>query len=133
MGAITTQKSSSLVENGVVSNLRARLPPALHLPCFRAPACRPVEVTPLYEVVREPDPPHDLYLNGHQLDGKPVMPIAAVIELLAEVASQGRPELEVVGLRDIHAPTGIALDDGPMTVRVAAQPAGHTLARRGWR
>ena len=74
------------------------------------------------EVVRVLDPSHDLYLNGHQLYGKPVMPIAAVIELMAEVASQGWPELEVVGLRDIKVFRGIVVDDGPIEVRVAARP-----------
>jgi len=78
------------------------------------------------EVIRMLDPSQDLYLDAHQLDGKPVMPIAAVIELMAEVASQGWPELEVVGLRDIHVLKGIVIEEDPMTVRVAARPEPHS-------
>jgi len=73
------------------------------------------------EVVRTLDPAHDLYLRDHQLDGKPVLPAAMAMELMAEVAQQGWPDLEVVGLRDLRVLRGVILEDGPKTVRLVAR------------
>src|SRR2546423_62472 len=38
------------------------------------------------EIVRTLDPEHDLYLQDHRLDGRPVLPFAVALELMAEVA-----------------------------------------------
>ncbi len=73
------------------------------------------------EVVRTLDPSHDLYLRDHQLDGKPVLPVAMATELMAEVARQGWSDLEVVGLRDLQVVRGVVLERGPKTVRLIAR------------
>jgi hypothetical protein len=73
------------------------------------------------EVVRTLDPAHDLYLRDHQLDGKPVLPAAMAIELMAEVAQQGWPDLKVVGLRDLRVLRGVVLENGLKTVRLVAR------------
>jgi hypothetical protein len=78
------------------------------------------------ELVRELDPAHDLYLQHHRLDGHPVLPMAMAMELMAEVAAQGWPELEVAAVRDLQVLQGIVLRDGVRAVRVVAHPQGSS-------
>jgi NAD(P)-dependent dehydrogenase (short-subunit alcohol dehydrogenase family)/acyl carrier protein len=68
------------------------------------------------------DPARDLYLNDHQLDGKPVFPLTMAMELMAEVASAGWPDLHVVAVRQLRLLRGLVLEDGPLPVRIIATP-----------
>jgi hypothetical protein len=61
-------------------------------------------------------------LLDHQLDGRPVMPMAMGLELLAEVASSVRDGFHVVAVRDLRVLRGITLDNGPKPLRVVASP-----------
>lgn len=74
------------------------------------------------EIVRPLDPAHDLYLNDHRLEGHPVFPFAMAIELMAEVAAAGRPELEVRSVRQVRLLRGITVDQTGQPVRVTARP-----------
>jgi NAD(P)-dependent dehydrogenase (short-subunit alcohol dehydrogenase family) len=74
------------------------------------------------EAVRELDPAFDLYLLDHQLDGRPVMPMAMGLELLVEVASSGREGLQVARVRDLRVLRGVTLDNGPQPLRIWASP-----------
>jgi NAD(P)-dependent dehydrogenase (short-subunit alcohol dehydrogenase family) len=74
------------------------------------------------EIVRSLDPFREPYLRDHQLDGKPVLPMAVACELMAEVASMSAPGLEVIAIRDLRVLQGIVLDNGPQTVRIVARP-----------
>lgn len=81
------------------------------------------------EVTRLLDPDRDRYLHDHRLDGHPVLPVAAAMELMAEVAALARPGHEVAELRDVQLLKGVILDDGPRSVTVratAAQPIGES-------
>jgi len=69
---------------------------------------------------RELDPSHDLYLTDHQLDGKPVMPMAIALELLSEVVVSGWPDLHLTAFRELRVLCGIWLEDGPSALRVVA-------------
>jgi len=73
------------------------------------------------QLVRTLDPSHDLYLRDHQMDGKPVLPVAVAMELMAEVVAQSWPDLEVTRLRDISVLRGLVFEDGPETIRVVAR------------
>lgn len=75
----------------------------------------------MVEAVRTLDPSHDLYLLDHCIDESPVLPVAVAMELMAEVAQQGWPDLEVVGVRELQLLKGVVLDNGPRTVRVVAR------------
>ncbi|MGQ0774801.1 MAG: SDR family oxidoreductase [Pseudonocardiales bacterium] len=82
-------------------------------------------VTPVpdgIEITRMLDPEGDRYLDDHRLDGHPVLPAAAAMELMAEVAAAVRPGHEVTELRDMQVLRGVILDNGPrpVTVRAAA-------------
>jgi NAD(P)-dependent dehydrogenase (short-subunit alcohol dehydrogenase family) len=74
------------------------------------------------EVVRTLEPSHDIYLRDHQLDGKPVLPLAMAMEMMAEVVQHGWPGLEVVGLRDLQVFRGVILEDSSKTIRLVARP-----------
>lgn len=74
------------------------------------------------EVVREVDPTCDIYLSDHQLDGRPVMPMAMMQEFFAETAAQVRPGWNVVRVRDLRVLRGISFEKGPRTIRVHATP-----------
>jgi NAD(P)-dependent dehydrogenase (short-subunit alcohol dehydrogenase family) len=74
------------------------------------------------EVVRRLDPEQDVYLGDHRLDGKPVLPFAVAMELMAETAAASRPELEVAQIRGIRLNSGIVVDRPDTAVEVVATP-----------
>jgi NAD(P)-dependent dehydrogenase (short-subunit alcohol dehydrogenase family)/acyl carrier protein len=76
------------------------------------------------EILRTLDPAHDLYLNDHRLDGKPVFPMAMALELMAEAAAAGWPDLHVVEMKDLQLLRGLVFDNGSRPVRVLAKPSG---------
>ncbi|MGH9162317.1 MAG: beta-ketoacyl synthase N-terminal-like domain-containing protein [Vicinamibacteraceae bacterium] len=92
------------------------------------------ELVPGQRVVamRRIDPTEDRWIRDHvlgrqvsvddpDLDALPVVPLTVSMEILAEVASLlqgGRP---FVGMRDVRAYRWIALEDGPVTLRVTAE------------
>jgi Polyketide synthase dehydratase len=78
------------------------------------------------ELLRTLDPAHDLYLNDHRLDGKPVLPMAMALELMAEAAATCWPDLEVVEIKDLRLLKGLALEDGPKPVRIVVTPLRHS-------
>jgi acyl transferase domain-containing protein/NAD(P)H-dependent flavin oxidoreductase YrpB (nitropropane dioxygenase family)/ABC-type nitrate/sulfonate/bicarbonate transport system substrate-binding protein/NAD(P)-dependent dehydrogenase (short-subunit alcohol dehydrogenase family) len=77
------------------------------------------------EILRTLDPAQDLYLNDHRLDGKPVLPMAMALELMAEAASAGWPDLALVEMKDLRLLRGLVLEDGPKPVRIVARPLTH--------
>jgi acyl transferase domain-containing protein/NAD(P)H-dependent flavin oxidoreductase YrpB (nitropropane dioxygenase family)/NADP-dependent 3-hydroxy acid dehydrogenase YdfG len=67
----------------------------------------------------------DRYLDDHRIDGRPVLPFAVAMELMAELAVAAQPGRELAGLREIRLLAGLALEhDRPTSVRLNA-------ARRG--
>lgn len=73
-------------------------------------------------VHRDLNTAHDLYLDDHRLDGKPVMPMAMVAELVSEVAAAGWPDWPVVRVVELRVLNGIVLDSGSGVLRVSAAP-----------
>ncbi len=66
----------------------------------------------------------DLFLQDHKLDGKPVLPASMAMELMAEVAVQVCPELEIVRIRDFRTLKGVVVQGSDMLIRVAAEAKG---------
>ncbi|MGH4001602.1 MAG: polyketide synthase dehydratase domain-containing protein, partial [Pseudonocardiaceae bacterium] len=100
-------------------------PPPAALPQLAGPLLAGATAIPVLdgiEITRTLDPEHDRYLDDHRLDGHPVLPAAAAMELMAEVAAAAQPGHEVAELRDVQILKGLVLDDGPrpVTVRTAA-------------
>ncbi len=63
----------------------------------------------------------DLYLGDHRIDGRPVLPFAVAMELMAELAATAAPGRPVGGLRTIRLLAGLALEhDRSASVRIDA-------------
>jgi acyl transferase domain-containing protein/NAD(P)H-dependent flavin oxidoreductase YrpB (nitropropane dioxygenase family)/NADP-dependent 3-hydroxy acid dehydrogenase YdfG len=63
----------------------------------------------------------DRYLGDHRIDGRPVLPFAVAMELMAEMAVAATPGRTVAGLSQIRLLNGLALDrDQPATVRIGS-------------
>jgi hypothetical protein len=73
------------------------------------------------EAVRTLDPAYDRYLADHRIDGSPVLPMAVALELMAELAQKGWPDLQVIGVRELQLLKGVVLDKGPRAVKVIAR------------
>ncbi|HZG69227.1 MAG TPA: SDR family NAD(P)-dependent oxidoreductase, partial [Herpetosiphonaceae bacterium] len=82
------------------------------------------------EVIRTLDPAHDVYLRDHQLDGKPVLPFAMAMELMAEVVQQAWSDLKVTGLRDMQLFKGLVIENGPKRIRITARAQQDPPAER---
>ncbi|MGH3998836.1 MAG: polyketide synthase dehydratase domain-containing protein, partial [Pseudonocardiaceae bacterium] len=113
------------------SRLSAPAPPRLPLLGSVVSGTKSQELVSL----RRLDPEQDLFLRDHtfgravsqgdpSLLGLPVVPFTVSIELLAEAAATLCPGHVVVGARHVRAHQWIALDDGPVMLRVVARRAG---------
>jgi NAD(P)-dependent dehydrogenase (short-subunit alcohol dehydrogenase family) len=67
-------------------------------------------------------------LASHVLDGRPVLPLALTLEWLAHAAMVQHPGLHFHGCDGLRVLHGVALDDGPVTIRVGA---GKATRREG--
>ena len=58
------------------------------------------------------------FLRSHVIDGKPVLPMAVMLEWLGHGALHDNPGLMLHGLDDFRVLKGVILDGGPKTLRV---------------
>jgi acyl transferase domain-containing protein/NAD(P)H-dependent flavin oxidoreductase YrpB (nitropropane dioxygenase family)/NAD(P)-dependent dehydrogenase (short-subunit alcohol dehydrogenase family) len=130
---VSGHKGESEIVIGAVSGLAGvdrAMPPAI---AAGEPATMPL-LAGLSEIIEDPsagiaralytlDLQRDRYLDDHRIDGRAVLPFAAAMELMAEVAVAAAPGREIAGLRDIRLLDGVALeDDRPLSVRIDAEP-----------
>jgi hypothetical protein len=72
------------------------------------------------ETLRTLDLRRDPWLDDHRVDGRPVLPFAAAMELMAQAA---RTQFVVAGLRDIRVLGGVTVDEqAGTTIRIVAAP-----------
>jgi hypothetical protein len=60
----------------------------------------------------ESHPERHVFLQDHQIDGKPVLPMMAALEILAEVAASGRPGASLSAIRNLRNLNGVTYPDG---------------------
>jgi acyl transferase domain-containing protein len=131
----TMDKFLDVQRHAARSHLSAPAPPPLPLLGSVVSCTAGQELVSL----RRLDPEQDLFLRDHtfgravsQVDpsllGLPVVPFTVSIELLAEAAATLCPGRVVVGARHVRAHQWIALDDGPVTLRVVARRVGSEVA-----
>ncbi|MEE2828703.1 MAG: polyketide synthase dehydratase domain-containing protein, partial [Myxococcota bacterium] len=70
----------------------------------------------------ELDPETHLYLQDHRLSGKPVVPMAMIVEWFASAGQRAAGEGSVTRVRDLQLFQGIVLDDGPAGAGVLLNP-----------
>jgi hypothetical protein len=73
-------------------------------------------------ILRTLDASDHLYLSDHRIDGQPVLPMAAALEMMAELAAQAWPELEVACVRDLRLLQGVVLEGASRSIRLTARP-----------
>ncbi len=72
---------------------------------------------------------HDLYLDHHRVDGRPVLPFAVAMEFIAEAALLASPGRPLAGMRTIRLLKGITLpESGGLPIEIAAAPDGDDVA-----
>jgi NAD(P)-dependent dehydrogenase (short-subunit alcohol dehydrogenase family) len=91
----------------------------------------PIRMGDSIECVHELDLARDVYLQDHRLDGKPVLPLAMAVELMAEIALKGWPGWEVVGLRGFQMLKGIIVSNGVQPIRIMAKPQTQIMDEYG--
>ena len=74
------------------------------------------------EIIKTLDPSKDLYLRDHKLDGKPVLPAAMAMELMAEVAAQAWPEYKLTEVSNFRVLKGIVIQNNSESIRVVGKP-----------
>jgi hypothetical protein len=117
--AAESQKSTALPipQDGNHAKYEGSLPPLLQINSRFSSGAGST-----FELRRTLDLAHDLYLHDHRLDGRPVLPFAVAIELMAEMAAAASPAFKVAEVREIRLLHGIALEQEKKTARVVARP-----------
>jgi len=68
------------------------------------------------------DPQQDLFLKDHCIDGKPVLPAAVALELIAEIATLAAGGEQVCQVEDLRLFKGVVVDEDDRALRVEATP-----------
>ncbi len=78
------------------------------------------------------DPAQDRYLADHVIDGKPVLPMAMALELMAEVINSNWPDQRLLAIKRMQVLRGIVLDSAtePRELRVVAERDGTNVTLR---
>jgi acyl transferase domain-containing protein/NAD(P)H-dependent flavin oxidoreductase YrpB (nitropropane dioxygenase family)/NAD(P)-dependent dehydrogenase (short-subunit alcohol dehydrogenase family) len=101
---------------------------SVSFPLLDGTACS-VEAGAAFVVTCTLDVSKHRYLDDHRLDGKPVLPAAMALELIAEVVQKGWPDWQVLGIHSVRVLRGVVLEDGPKRIAVRAcsetQPAAE--------
>ena len=71
------------------------------------------------------DPARHRYLYEHALDGKPVLPAAAALELMAEAAAVLWPGWQVAAVGEQKLLKGLEFADAPRNLRIVVSPAPY--------
>ncbi len=82
------------------------------------------------EVTLQFDLHYDLYLRDHMLDGKPVLPAAMAMELLAEFAKLQVPDLSLVEISNFRVLKGIVVENSRREFRLAAEVTADASDRK---
>ncbi|MDY6905217.1 MAG: SDR family NAD(P)-dependent oxidoreductase [Thermodesulfobacteriota bacterium] len=73
-------------------------------------------------LVRRVDTGVDRYLEDHKLDGRPVMPMAMALEMMAEAVAYRYSDFKLSAFTDIHVLRGIVLNNGTADILITVDP-----------
>ena len=84
------------------------------------------------QVLKRLDPDYDLYLQDHCLDGKPVLPAAVAVEIMAEAAKCGWPDWNISSILDVCVFKGVILDNSSTDVKISAKANGNSDPKKNY-
>ncbi len=87
----------------------------------------------LIEAEIELDGERTPYLRDHRIDGKSVLPLAFVVEFMAELAAASEPSLEVSEINDLRQLKGIVLSDRTHRLLLRGERLSRTFEHAVWR
>jgi hypothetical protein len=95
---------------------------AERLPMFFANANFKPRLNGQVEVLRHLVPERDIYLLDHKLDGRPVLPMAMAMEMMAEAAAYRYPDYYLKSLNDLKVFKGIIVGHGAEHIHIVVTP-----------
>jgi len=95
---------------------------AERLPLFFANANFKPRLDGQVDVLRSLAPERDIYLLDHKLDGRPVLPMAMAMEMMAEAAAYRYPDYYLKSLSDLKVFKGIIVGNGAEHIHIAITP-----------
>ncbi|MBU4151441.1 MAG: SDR family NAD(P)-dependent oxidoreductase [Proteobacteria bacterium] len=72
------------------------------------------------------DPQTHLYLDDHRLDGRPVLPAAVAVEIMAETAATLNPGWQVTAIREVRVLKGIVIEQERLQIVISAHETTTT-------
>lgn len=91
-------------------------------------ASKVIEVAPSALTLRV-DPLEHFYLDDHKLDGLPVLPMAAALEIILESVQAIYPNRSILQVTDFDIPAGILFPAGAKQLRVSASEIDESRVR----
>ncbi len=119
-----TQADAEVVFGGWDDRQKTLFPAkgAERLPLFFANANFKPRLDGQVDVLRHLAPERDIYLLDHKLDGRPVLPMAMAMEMMAEAAAYRYPDYYLKSLSDLKVFKGIIVGNGAEHIHIAITP-----------
>ncbi|MBI5550249.1 MAG: SDR family NAD(P)-dependent oxidoreductase [Desulfobacterales bacterium] len=95
---------------------------AERLPLFFANANFKPRLDGQVDVLRYLAPERDIYLLDHKLDGRPVLPMAMAMEMMAEAAAYRYPDYYLKSVSDLKVFKGIIVGNGAEHIHIVITP-----------
>ncbi|MEP0847768.1 MAG: SDR family NAD(P)-dependent oxidoreductase [Phycisphaerae bacterium] len=73
------------------------------------------------------------YLSDHRIDGKPVLPMIVAMEMMAELAAAGQPNMAIERILDVRQLAGVVVEGPRREVLVRAERIECTSETAEWR
>lgn len=73
------------------------------------------------------------YLRDHEIDNKPVLPLAVAMEMMAELANFAAPHWHVTQLSGLRLFSGVMIEGDERTVQLRAEPIERGADQGAWR
>jgi acyl transferase domain-containing protein/NAD(P)-dependent dehydrogenase (short-subunit alcohol dehydrogenase family) len=116
-----TQADAEVVFGGWDDRKKTLFPAkgAERLPLFFANANFKPRLDGQVDVLRYLAPERDIFLLDHKLDGRPVLPMAMAMEMMAEAAAYRYPDYYLKSLSDLKVFKGIIVGNGAEHIHIA--------------
>ncbi len=73
------------------------------------------------------------YLSDHRIEGKPVLPMTVAMEMMAELAAAGQPDMQVQRIHDVRQLSGVIVSRSRLDAALRAERIDLTSETAEWR